>query len=135
MKTIATVLALTLATSAHALTRGTPIEYDGIKWSLNFDSTASPFYTGCTTLTASVVSTFAPGAIATVNYNLVCSTQPSNVRPTGSTGGYVAAPGVFEFSAPIGSSWSCQIQLSSLSGTCQVNIPVGSGQVTLTYAP
>lgn len=117
MKYLMAILAFAFTASADAITRGTPIEYDGLLWGVTYDSNTAQYFGSCGTLNASVISTFAPQAFASVNFVLNCSTGAFS----GAATGYINISNGFSFSMRIaGTLWNCAVGLSGLSGNCTV---------------
>ena len=142
MKVVFAILALTLASATNAFTRGTPIEYDGLNWSFGFDvnfvqanPTLATQLSSCS-LQASVISTFTPNALGSVNYNFAgCAAYYVPQPSTGNAVGTFVSP-IFTFNGlrgPAGIPWSCQIVLPTLNGSC--TIPGLAGTVYLTLVP
>ena len=135
IKSLFAVLALTLASSANAFTRGTPLEYDGLQWSFSFDANfiqANPTEAailGSCSLQASVISTFTANALGSVNYSFL----GCGANFTGNAVGTFVPP-TFTFTGlygPPGTGWNCQVALPSLNGSCTIFNVVGTIYLTL----
>jgi hypothetical protein len=145
MKIMFTIFAMAFSSVATAaITAATPIQFDGLSWSVSFTGASAQFFPAPCQLKASAISSFGANAISTISAVLTCtgSNQLSGAGDfpgvgnfyRNSSGGYSL---MLLFNYPAGEQpaqmqgWLCSLSVPGLSGTCTPSI---GGQITLTNA-